>query len=243
MKHIGLFLAVVLASSGVSVATTPLVLTLQHELRIEEALVEGEMAQFERERARFGEAWVRVERGAADFIKATAEGESHASLLLRDEDLRLAEGELLTGLMEVQRLRRSILEGAARIEATRAELESVLGRGRGGADPLSGTWAMVWEPGGQEGLLNLILDGTLVQGTYVMDGGWTGSMRGSLVNGRVRLERIDAQLGFAAIYYADLQLDGGTPRLVGKWEATQLATGLPSAGGWVAERIDESLDP
>ena len=244
MKHAGLVLAIVIVlSSGAADASSPLVLSLQHELRIEETLVEGEMGQLVRERARLGEAWTRVNRGAADFLKATADGEGQESLLLRDEDIRQAEGELLMGLMEVQRLRGSLLKGAARIAATRAELELVLGRGRGVRDPLSGTWTMVWEPGGQKGLLHLILDGTLVQGTYQMEGGWTGSMRGSLVNRRVRLERIDAQLGFAAIFYGDLQLDGDVPRMVGKWEATQLASGLPSAGAWVAERIDESLEP
>lgn len=150
MKHAGLILAVVIASSAAAFAISPLALSLQHGLRIEETLVSDETAQLDRERVRLGEAWSRVERGAADFLQATVEGESQESLLLRDEDLRRAEGELLTGLMEVQRLRRSILGGTARVAATRAELAKILGHGRGGQDPLSGTWAMVWEPGGRK---------------------------------------------------------------------------------------------
>lgn len=243
MNHGVRVVLVVLAMSGTAHATSPVVLALQQAQSIEQNIVTGEMAQVERVRARLNEAWNRAERGSADFLDAMADGETQESLILREEDLRQAESELLMGLLEIQRLRHSLLKSAARITETEAELRR-LGRRQGAErDPLTGSWAMTWEPGGLEGRLDLILDGTLVQGNYVMDGGWSGSMRGSLVNRRIRLERIDSQLGFAAIYYADLVLDGPTPRLVGKWEATQLATGLPSAGGWVAVRIDESQEP
>jgi hypothetical protein len=53
------------------------------------------------------------------------------------------------------------------------------------------------------------------------------------------MERIDSQMGFVAIFYGALRVEGDDIRLEGKWEATQLATGMPSAGGWVATRLGE----
>jgi hypothetical protein len=64
-------------------------------------------------------------------------------------------------------------------------------------------------------------------------------VRGTLVAEKVRLERIDSQMGFAAILHGRLQVQGETARLQGSWEATQLATGLPASGTWVAERVSE----
>ena len=107
----------------------------------------------------------------------------------------------------------------------------------GGADaPLTGNWRFVVEPG-QEGVGYLQQQGTLVTGTYTLSGGFSGSFRGTFVAGKVRLERIDSQYGFAAIYYGRLVGQGRNARLQGNWEATQLASGLPSMGNWTATRI------
>jgi hypothetical protein len=91
----------------------------------------------------------------------------------------------------------------------------------------------------QEGTAYLQQMGTLVTGTYALSGGFSGSFRGTLVAGKVRLERIDSQIGFAAIFYGRLIGEGPNARLQGNWEATQLASGLPSAGSWTGRRIVE----
>jgi hypothetical protein len=104
--------------------------------------------------------------------------------------------------------------------------------------PLTGTWALAVDPG-QEGTMFLQQQGTLVTGTYALSGGFSGSFRGTLVAGKVRLERIDSQIGFAAIFYGRLVGQGRNLRLQGNWEATQLATGLPSTGNWTARRVGE----
>jgi hypothetical protein len=77
----------------------------------------------------------------------------------------------------------------------------------------------------------------LVTGTYSLSGGFSGSFRGTFVAGKVRLERIDSQYGFAAIFYGRLVGRGKNARLQGNWEATQLSSGLPSMGSWTATRI------
>jgi hypothetical protein len=64
-------------------------------------------------------------------------------------------------------------------------------------------------------------------------------LRGTLVSGKVRLERIDSQVGYAATLYAKLTVRAAESRLEGTWEATQLSAGLPSGGSWYAERLEE----
>ena len=215
---------------------------LRQQMRIQREVLRNEMLELQDERARMQEAWIRVERGIADMVAAQDQGESLDSLKLRDEDLRIAEAELMMQLFTVQRLRRKMLEAASLIAITEAEIRRLEREVGPGVDPLSGTWQVVMEPGGQDGLMFLQLDGTLVQGTYRLSGDWSGSLRGSLVSGKVRLERVDSQLGFVATLYGNLVGSGDSARLEGSWEATQLAVGMPSGGSWLAERVDEALE-
>ena len=97
------------------------------------------------------------------------------------------------------------------------------------------------DPGGLEGEMELNLEGTLINGTYHLQGGWFGSFRGTLVSRRVRLERVDSKLGFTSIFYGELTEDD-PPRLQGTWEGTHLSSGQPSGGTWVAEKINPTED-
>ncbi len=231
---------VVLAS--IASASQPLADGLREQIAIHEEMMRLDMLEFEDQRARLQEAWVRVERGSADLMAAQQQGESVESLSLRDEDLRQAEAQLMMELFASQRLRRALLESLSMIAATEAEIQRLEGEVGPEGDPITGTWRLVIEPGGQEGLMFLRLDGTLIQGTYRLSGDWSGSLRGTFVAGKVRLERVDSQIGFAAIMYGRLVERGLTPRMEGSWEATQLASGLPSGGNWAAEREDEPAE-
>jgi hypothetical protein len=175
-------------------------------------------------------------------MQAQVQGESLESLQLRDEDLRMAESQLMMFLFSMQRARQSMLNRQAMIAATEEEIRILQQQVGSSVDPISGTWRLVMEPGGHEGLMQLSLQGTLIQGTYRLAGDWTGSFRGTLVSRKVRLERVDSQLGFAAILHGRLQIRGEDARLQGSWEATQVASGLPSAGTWVAERVNEEAE-
>ncbi len=239
LKPLAVFLFGLLASVGVGFASTPVVKVLQHDLEMQRTLQDEELAQLQRVEIKFADALTRVRRGSADFLHAQVEGETTESLRRRDEDIRLAEGQLLMDLLEMQQLRQSTIVRESLMAATRAELRRLTGGSDRDRDLISGGWEMIVEPGGHTGLMTLVLDGTLIQGTYDLDGGWTGSMRGTLVGKRVRMERIDSQMGFVAIFYGALRVEGDNIRLEGKWEATQLATGMPSAGGWVAAKLDE----
>jgi hypothetical protein len=184
-------------------------------------------------------AWDRVERQSTDLRRAQEQGESLDSLRLREADLRQAEAELGMHIGQAQKLRREMIATRMRFDETEAEVRRLEAKVGSDEDPLSGPWRLVVEPGGQEGYMSLQLDGTLIAGSYQLAGGWTGSLRGTLVAGKVRLERIDSQLGYVSVFYARLSGEGEGARLEGTWEATQLATGMPSSGTWVAERVTE----
>ena len=102
-------------------------------------------------------------------------------------------------------------------------------------DLLSGDWTVRIDPGQQEGQFHLTLDGALVSGSFELDGGFAGSLRGTFVEDRVRLERIDDRLGLNAVYYGRLSRDGTT--ISGTWEATELGAGSPTAGQWAARKF------
>jgi len=223
-------------------AAQPVTEALREQLRIHQEMLRRDLLELEDQRALIQEAWIRVERGAADLAAAQRQGESLESLRLRDEDLRRAESELLMELFAIQRVRRDILEGQTLIEATEDEIRRLAQEVGPRFDPLTGTWSVVMEPGGQEGTMYLQLDGTLVQGTYRLDGDWSGSVRGTYVSGKLRLERIDSQIGFAATLFGRLRVVGDSSTIEGNWEATQLSAGMPSGGSWVAERVDEVED-
>lgn len=230
----------VLAVASPAFAAQPLTQSLREQLKIQSDLLRLDMAELEDQRGKLQEAWIRVEQGASDLATAQTQGESLESLRLRDQDLRQAEAELMMHVDSMQRIRRGVLTTQALIGAIEEEIRRLEQQVGPEPDPLSGTWRVVMEPGGQEGLMALQLDGTLVQGTYRLSGNWSGSLRGTLVSGKVRLERIDSQVGYAATLYGKLMARGAAARLEGTWEATQLAAGLPSGGSWYAERIEES---
>jgi hypothetical protein len=233
-------IVLVLAAAASAFAAQPLTQNLREQHKIQADLLRLDLAELEEQRAKMLETWVRVEQGAADLAGAQAQGESLESLKLRDQDLQQAEAELMMHVASLQRIRRDVLATQALLGALEEEIRRLEGQVGPERDPLSGTWEVVMEPGGQKGLMSLQLDGTLVQGTYRLSGDWSGSLRGTLVSGKVRLERIDSQVGYAATLYGKLSTPGGVSRLEGTWEATQLSAGLPSGGSWVADRLEES---
>jgi len=179
------------------------------------------------------ETWAQVEAGAGAMIDAQRQGADLDTLRTREDQLQELESRLMMRLFEVQRVRRDVFAHLAVVDAAAA-----LGaQSSEEAGVLDGPWDVAVQPG-LTGTIFLVQQGTLVSGTYEFSGGWTGSLRGTLVANKVRLERIDSQLGFAAIFYGELNL-GAEPNVIrGRWEATQLATGMPSAGGWRAVRSD-----
>ena len=219
-----------------SLATAQVVDGLREQTKIREALLTTQVDDMADAQVELREAWERLEQQTVDFLRAQREGETVDNLRLRDAELRQAETELYSALLDAQQLRRSAIENRTVLAAIEVEIERLSVEVGDAEAPLTGTWSLLVEPG-QEGMAYLQQQGTLVTGTYSLSGGFTGSFRGTLVAGKVRLERIDSQIGFAAIFYGRLVGRGDGARLQGNWEATQLTSGLPSAGSWTAARV------
>jgi hypothetical protein len=176
---------------------------------------------------------VSASRAVADVA---GRADTSAEEVTRREDaVAAAEQEVRTLLDRRRLLVDRILERRRNIALLDAELR---GKGRGAAaDVLTGRWNVTMEPGEQRGVFRLALDGSLVSGDYTLEGGLSGSLRGTLVGDRLRVERVDSQLGFIAIFHGRLARDGSS--LAGTWESTTFGVGAAGAGRWRAVPIRE----
>jgi hypothetical protein len=124
------------------------------------------------------------------------------------------------------RLRRiAVLE--ERLEGLDVAVERTVG-------PLEGRWDVSMLPVSQKGVFNLKQEGTIVSGTYRLEGGWTGSLTGTLVERKVHLLRIDSKLGRSMEFEGFLSSDGDTIR--GTWESYELSGEVQPSGQWSATR-------
>jgi hypothetical protein len=177
-------------------------------------------------------------RAVADF--AGRPDSSPEEILRREDAVALAEGEVRTLLDRRRLVVERIVERRRNVALLDAELR---GKSRSAAaqqDLLSGRWNVTMDPGEQRGVFRMALDGTIVSGDYSLEGGFTGSLRGTLVGDRLRLERVDSQLGFVGIFYGRLARDGSS--LAGTWESTTFGAGAAGAGRWRATPIREDAE-
>lgn len=101
---------------------------------------------------------------------------------------------------------------------------------------LTGEWEVVWFPSELRGTFYLDQSGTLVTGQYRLGPRRTGSLRGTFVGAKIRLERVDAERGRDAELEGYLSSDGG--RIEGTWQAYEMVQGGLPHGTWVAQRVD-----
>jgi hypothetical protein len=173
----------------------------------------------------------------AGSVRAVSEGASRADaaaddIARREESVETSEQEV-RGLIERRRLLADrLVERRRSIAALEADLQV-----RKPADAISGRWTVTIEPGEQRGVFRMSLDGTLVSGDFTLEGGYSGSLRGTLINDRLRIERVDSRLGFSTIYFGRLAKDGAS--IAGTWEATTFGEGAAGSGRWRAVREEE----
>lgn len=206
------------------------------QLELERRLAGSELSQLERTQEELRQACDRMLRLADDLIRAQRDGEESAVLVSRSKDLRRAEAEVTSLISAVQQRRSTLVARRAVIEQLVAETRRLEAALETTGDEISGRWNVVIEPGGLRGTFDLRLFGTLVSGVYELSGGFRGSLRGTLVGNSLRLDRIDSQLGFVAVYTGRLAGGDGARRLEGTWQATNLAAGQPSAGTWIGQK-------
>jgi len=214
----------------------PVLEVFRAQVEIEKRLLAGDLAGLEKAQAELGDASARLLRLGDDLIRAEREGEEVSGLQARSSDIARAEAEVTRLIGACQMLRTAIGVRRSVLEQMQAEIKRLEDASQAVQDELSGRWTVAIEPGGLKGTFDLRLDGTLVTGVYQLAGGWKGSLRGTLIGDIVRLERIDTQQGFVAVYSGRLVSRDGSKQLEGSWSATNLAAGMPAAGIWVAKR-------
>jgi hypothetical protein len=101
---------------------------------------------------------------------------------------------------------------------------------------LTGEWEVVWRPSDLRGTFYLDQSGTLVTGQYRLGPRRTGSLRGTFVGNKIRLERVDSERGRDAELEGYLSSDGS--RIEGTWQAFEMVQGGLPRGQWVARRVD-----
>ena len=101
---------------------------------------------------------------------------------------------------------------------------------------LTGEWEVVWRPSNLRGTFYLDQSGTLVTGQYRLGPRRTGSLRGTFVGNKIRLERVDSERGRDAELEGYLSSDGS--RIEGTWQAFEMVQGGLPRGQWIARRVD-----
>lgn len=148
---------------------------------------------------------------------------------VRNQEIRFQVlGEDGRGL--IRRMRENV-EKRAFLQAKAGELMALL---PGDKESITGIWDVRLMPTGENGVFTIFQSGTLLSGEYILGGGWHGSLRGTLVEGRVYLERIDSVKG----RFADLsgQLEGSGRVIRGRWKERDLTSNRPVEGSWIARK-------
>jgi hypothetical protein len=229
-------MALLLAGWAAAQSRDPVLDVFRTQVEIEKRLLLADVASLGTVQEQLRAACDRLLRLGDDLLRAQKDGEDFGSFVARSADLRRAESEVADLTTAAAQLRATIGARRAYLQQVQAEVRRMEEATLATGDDLSGRWQVAIEPGALKGTFDLRLDGTLVTGVYQLSGGWKGSLRGTLVSGDVRLERIDTQQGFIAVYTGRLVTRAGEKRLEGTWEATNLAAGMPGSGTWVARR-------
>jgi hypothetical protein len=229
-------LLIVLISGGVSKAAPPRVEVgieaLSAALDLEKKTLLEDVEESDRLASRVIRAQGDASQAAARFVQLVKDGGVDRQTMDAAEEAAVeararasgAEDRRLAVLSRMGERSRHIVALRDEISRRRAVLRS-------GADPLSGRWEVMINPGSRRGVYRLNLDGTLISGDYTLDGSFRGSLRGTYIGDRVTLERIDSERGLDATFYG--RLNAAQKRLVGTWDGTQIAPAYgPTAGTW-----------
>lgn len=211
---------------------------LRRGLDLERRLLVQDLAAAEQAQVAVTEARTAVDQAVAAIRQSTEAGAAPADLAAGATALAQARGLLAAADQGAAQALASLDERVRRIVL----MNRLLGTGPPPAVPdvLTGPWGVTITPTDLEGVFRLQQNGTVVGGTYRLENGRTGSLRGTYVAGRLRLERIDTQSGLDAIFEAEVLPAEG--RLVGTWRPTILSSGGPGGGDWIGLRGEAAVE-
>ncbi len=205
-------------------------------LVVERTLLREDLAEHAIVAARRNAALARVQElhAALDAALQSESVDAMANVDALIDRLETAERDRADQLARERLLTDRIRERLRKIQLLEEQLNALAQRHRASVGPLEGQWSVVLLPTNQRGVLRISQTGTVVTGTYELDGGWTGSLQGTLVGRKVRVVRIDSKLGRYMELEGYLSPDG--QQLRGTWLTYDQSGGVPPHGDWSARR-------
>lgn len=234
---VGLVLATVATVATVAAASDATE-ALTASIDVERALLIEDVERHERLVAERARIQVRLQNLYATLDAALRNEEPDPVQL--DEVLaqvEAAERERNDTVEAQRRLVRGAIERARTIRALEARMGVLEAREDSVAGPLAGRWTVTLLPTGQRGVFHIEQNGVLVSGTYTLEGGWSGSLQGTLVNRKLYLVRIDSKLGRSMEFEGFLAAEGDVIR--GTWLNYDLGAEGGAEGEWSARRVDD----
>ncbi|MDY7093106.1 MAG: hypothetical protein SX243_09065 [Acidobacteriota bacterium] len=207
------------------------------ELEMERELLAEDLRLYSEARSRQAQAMTEVEEALA-AIDGEIEGREVSVLSFEALENTYAEALVQRNASDAltREIRQRIYDRLRRTALLSERIVALGGALAVRVDPLSGRWELEGGPEDAEGVLTLQLNGTLVSGTYAMEDGSSGSMRGTYSGGRLRLERVDSRRGFDSIWEGEVDAARRTFR--GTWTAMELSSGGPVRGTFRGEKIE-----
>jgi hypothetical protein len=232
-RRLGWGILILLATAA---SSTEVLEVLETSLALETRLLESELARYSQIRGREMRAvreLQRLSRGADQEL--SNQDRSVERLRELETQLGVARERAYSATSEAAELRRHLYTRMERLAELGEEIEQERKKTLAEFSHISGFWRIEILPQEDFGLLLLEVEGTLVTGTYRLSDGTRGSIRGTVADNRLDLERVDAQGGSDSILEG--KFDPETGELYGSWHRKELAGGAPASGDWSARKL------
>ena len=216
---------------------------LKVQLEVEQRHLDSALQRHDENARAREEARARLTRLYLDLDAMVAgrdEGEPGA-ILTAEGDVQKVEVEVEALSRQGHDVRAEIRDAQSRITLLADRIARLRKTLPSDTESLTGTWDITYMPSGDKGVFTLRQSGTLLAGEYSLEGGWKGSMQGTIVDGKVLLHRIDSKLGRSSDLEGTVSPDGKTLR--GTWTNFILSGGTPVAGSWIARKRPERQEP
>ncbi len=243
-----LFITLALAVLAAYAWAQPAVETLEAQQRIETRLFDSELQRYDRARLAEREAHQTLRTRSDGLDRALKRPRMTLEQLERLETaVTQARETAYAASRDLAALRHQLYRQMARLAEIQTELDRERGRQLIPPSQLDGFWEIEFEPTGEIGMLKLRVEGTLVTGTYRTTGPRSGSLRGTIADHKVDLERIDNANGFDSVLEGEF--NPATRQIRGGWTAVDLSGGRLGGGTWKARKLSPAeeenleLDP
>jgi hypothetical protein len=213
------------------------IFTLKVHQDLEKTRLERSLDQFESAMKRRQELSERIsllyERLGTAIRRGSTppEEDDEESLALQIESAQRAE-ELTR--QTLRRLQEQIADSRERIRFIQDRLAKIHRPAAEEPEGITGTWDISYLPSNDKAVFVLRQSTALIEGEYQQEGGFRGSLKGTLINGKLILQRIDTKLG--AVSDLEGQLSTDQKSIKGTWLSRIIGDGTPVNGAWSGKK-------